>query len=902
MNIRKEQVLLILVVLMAAYCSTDYFKVPKLIAKYNPDRIEVEETPFQKASLVDGAADELNRRDFFTEPSETRPLPPRELEFPPRPPLSLCGMPLDFGPDFRHSWLLRLDGAQVQDVTIDRTGGGDTAATADEGVGEGAEDTGVGGMSEEQAGKLYDRLYVQGLSKPFYGVLESAMGIDPFDLEKRRNFEGIKVRFRVFSLRKRKLGTPQPFGDGAQPIARFAVADTLRNEVIRRVRAVPTSDATRQGERLALIEWLLEQAKIEAWVYEDALKQSEAYLQMSGQNLDGRRILQRVLQAMGNLGDEVALLEGTTGDNEADAFRLMGLGVIKARLGLWVEAEEHLVAAAERAPTDARTHGTLAEFYRSRGRTIPAMNAARRAQQTLGSVQDPTARAEIVRTIVGCQLAVGDLAAARQLAPSEPGRSYLRGCVAYASGDMVAAKAMFEQAATSDDAAAARLGQAACLLNSMAWQEAYDLLMQIADADPLLRHRAWTGLALLFSRTSQFETALTYCDRALEASPNDPYALYLKGRTLRLLGQYGDAEEALTQCLRVRDDFLHAVAEMSAVQDGLGQNALGTDQAAAWLAARRYQDRAVSLSPEPELELLELQGLRAFQAADRRAARSSFEAARDLVDDNVERGYAKGALAVVAYSRNRVDEAVTTLERVERDLGRDSALGKWAGATLSAIEVHAQKEALGDSFDRDKPGELWSWDADKGLGARIRDGRMVFNGAFSTGGAGEVFAERTEAIARGKNFLATGVEMEVLPDTESSESWNGLGIEIHRGRQGVDFSARVGLFEGRPMVTVLDGKDKGDTKPVRKLLPASLKRDGAQELELRVVPNGDENARQLILQVYFNDTMVHSQQLKLLTRSTNTALKTILFTSGNKRAKTNVAFDNYRLERRKEAR
>ncbi|MCK5942211.1 MAG: tetratricopeptide repeat protein, partial [Planctomycetes bacterium] len=342
--------------------------------------------------------------------------------------------------------------------------------------------------------------------------------------------------------------------------------------------------------------------------------------------------MQRVLRAMGDLAEEVKLLEGTTGDNEADAFRLMGLGVVKARLGLWIEAEQQLVEAAAKAPTDARTHGTLAEFYRSRGRTAAALAAARRAQQTLGSVQDPAERARIVRTIVGCLLAVGDLASARQLAPNEPGQGYLRGCVAYAAGDMVTAKAAFEQAATSEDRAAARLGQAACLLRTDAWQEAHDLLMRIADEDPLLRHRAWTGLALLFSRLGQFEAALAYADRALEAFPNDPYALYLKGRTLRLMGQYGDAEQALSGCLRERDDFLHAIAEMSAVQAGLAENATGTDQAAALLAARRYQDRAVALSPEPELELLELQGLRAFAAADRRAARQAFEAARDLVE------------------------------------------------------------------------------------------------------------------------------------------------------------------------------------------------------------------------------------------------------------------------------
>lgn len=904
MNVRKEQVLLILVVLMAAYCSSDMLSVEALRVRYSPTTLDYEPQPFRAAALVEDAAEDIVRRDFFTEPSETRPLPPRELAFPPRAPLTVCGLPLDPGPDFRHSWMLTLDGSTAAGVTLDRAGGGIEAAE-DASEADGAQDVGVGPMSEEQAARQYDRLYLQGLSKPFYGVLESADGVDPFDLEQRTDLTGLKIRFRVFSLKKRKLGRSQPFGDGPglQAVARFQVADTLRNEVTRRVRAVPAADASRQGERLQLIEWLLEQAKTESWIYEEALRQSEDYLQMSGQTLGGRRVMQRVLRAMGNLADEVKLLEGTTGDNEAEAFRAMGVGVIKARLGLWVEAEQQLKEAAAKAPTDARTHGTLAEFYRSRGRTLPALAAARRARQTLGSVQAPDERAEIVRTIVGCLLAVGDLDGARALAPTGPGGSYLRGCIAYAAGDIGVAKAAFEQAATSADANAAQLGRAACMLREGAWQEAYGLLSAIADEDPLLRHRAWTGLALLYSRIGSFEDALTYCDRALEASPDDAYASYLKGRTLRLMGQFGEAEEALGACLRAHDDFLHAIAEMSAVQDGLGESATGTDQAAAWIAARRYQDRAVALTPTPELELFEVQGLRAFQAADRRAARAAFEAARDLAGTDAERGYAKCALAVVAYSRNRVDDAVTTLERVERDLGRDSALGQWAGETLTAIEAHAQKEALSDSFDRDKLGDLWSCDADKALGARIRDGRLVFRGTFSTSGPGEVFAERSEAIARGKNFLATAVELDVLPGTERSESWNGLGVEIHRGRQGVDFSARVGVYQGQPMVTVRDGRESDDNEPVRKKLDASLMRAGApQLLELRVVPDGDEDARQMILQVYFNNALVHTQQLKLLTRSTNTALKTIVFTSGNKRAKTDVAFDNYRLERRKEVR
>ena len=183
MSVRKEQVLLILVVLLAAYCSADKLAVDVMAVRYSPTALEYEPAAFREAALVATDADDIVRRDFFTEPSETRPLPPRELGFPPRAPLTVCGLPLDPGPDYRHSWLLRLDGAAVAGVSVAR--GGDAGSPAQDEGEDAGQDIGVGPMSEEQAQRRYDRLYVQGLSKPFYGVLDSAQGVGPFDLEQR---------------------------------------------------------------------------------------------------------------------------------------------------------------------------------------------------------------------------------------------------------------------------------------------------------------------------------------------------------------------------------------------------------------------------------------------------------------------------------------------------------------------------------------------------------------------------------------------------------------------------------------------------------------------------------------------------------------------------------------------
>lgn len=892
MSIRKEQVLLILVVLMVGYCSQDSFGIKQMRRGKATPKKEYKVIPFAPAPLVDSEAEALVRRNFLTEPSETRPLPPRDLRFPPRQPFGVAGMPLDPGPDFRHSWLLCQNGAQLEGVSLQVGGGIENTSVLEE---PSLQEPDLGPMSPEQAAKLYDRVWIANLS-PHYCRIEAGPDIDLFKFEEPgADLTGLQLWVRIFSRTNKTLGPRVKLGGDnvGEAITKIALRDSIRNKVRRELRKVP-EDAGQQAQRLTLIHWLLQEARTHSWIYEVAQQQASVYMQNSGGNLDGLRVEQLVLQQIGDIAGEVDLLEKVTGDAVAQSFKLQGLGVIKARLGLWVEAEQHLKEAARLTPTDARAHGTLAEFYRSRLRSREAVAAAERAQQTIGSIQDAGLRARIERTILGCRLAIGVLPGNGNLAAAPP---YVRGCMHYAAGDMSAAMAAFQQVGPGSDAAAAQLAQAACLANTGKWQEAHDLFQRVADQDPLLRHRALTGLALIFSRLSDYESAITYTDRALEAAPGDTYALYLRGRTLRLMGQFAAAQEALSHALRNHDDFVHAIAEMSLTHAGRASTALGTDQAAALIAARRYMDRAVSLSPTPALELLEHQGLRAFAAADRRSARASFLQARDLAATADSKGYARGALCVVSYSRGRVQDSQDNLVRLERDSGRESVMGKWAGSTLDDIVNHAEKEALGDSFERERPGEIWTVSQDASLKAKIRDGRLVFNGSYTKG---EVFAERTNAVKFAKNFLACSVSMALGPKQDIANSEVGLGIEIRRARKGIDFSARVYLKEGRPFVTVQDGRDSTGANIIDLPLAESVLRIGKpQDLELRVMPRGDDNSRQRLLQVYFNDQLVMSHELKQLTGSTSTELKTILFATGDRRARVDVAFDDYTLERRK---
>src|SRR5690606_2501818 len=211
-----------------------------------------------------------------------------------------------------------------------------------------------------------------------------------------------------------------------------------------------------------------------------------------------------------------------------------------------------------------------------------------------------------------------------------------------------------------------------------------------------------------------------------------------------------------------------------------------------------------------------------------------------------------------------------------------SVMGQWAGATLTDIADHAEKETLGDGFDRLDLGDVWSKDWDGTLKARIDadTGRMVLKPEFPRNGKGEIVIERINAVPAAKNFLACSVTMAVGAAHEARNSIAGLGIEIRKARQDTDFSARVGLKDGAPYVVVQDGRDQNGDVIVQVSPEVPLRTDGPQALELRVVPSTAENSRQLVLHVYFNDALVLSHELKQLSSSTSTELKTVVFAQG----------------------
>ena len=890
----KERVIALITVGVCALLYRGFETTTTRQASFSRQPVEHEIGTVTATPLVESAAPGSGRGDLFTEPRETQPLAPRSLEFPPATARTVAGLPLPIGPDYRQLVRLGLDGSAVEDVTISV----DAESTASAQVGD---DVGVeppdDAARRAQADKTYDRLWVHGLREPYHGIVE-VDGMNKFDAEQLTSFEGAVVRLQLYSLKEGRFTREIVYdANNRTTVEKIQLADNLRNHLEREARKITSGDFVR---RARFIDELLEHARKEAWVYEAyALPQARLLAQESSQSLDGIRQQLRVLRAMGNLAGMYELLEAQTGINRESALRYEELGRLAMVLGLWEDAESHLRHAVDIGTSDARPHAALAEFLLNRSRTDEAVEAARGAERAFGSLATDADKLAVTRIIVAAHLANGDVAAARRARQriSAMTPAYLDGCIAYADGDASAALIAFRRAkgnvtGGSVDAGAAVLGEAAALLQLGNWQESHDVLRTVHDDYPLLRHRAAAGLSLLFQRLGQLESGLSWAERALEADPGYAYAHYLRGRALRLSGSHQAAEEALRAALRLHDDFVHAITELATLYAERAETALGDEAVQLADSARRYADRAVELAPVALPELFELQGRQRFAIADRRGAADSFGNLRDIASTETDVLFARGALAVVDYSRGRVDDARAVLLRMMSDLAKENPAQIWADATVTAIDDHAQKELLTDSFDRDKPGQIWPVERDGQLMAKIVDGRLVFDGTF---GSGEVYVSRASAVQKGKNFLAVGVTMQIASGHDQS-GFCGLRVVAQRGAGGrLDSRIELGLRDGVPTLTVLDNREA--SRPIH---PTVIDFDvnAPQDLGLRVVPSGENRGRKVVLQVSWNDQIIHVQDLQSL--ATETELDTVLFAQGTRGSSVDVAFDNYRLERKKE--
>lgn len=928
MAIRREQALCLAALALGGLCAWSALSRNPLMPRISSTAKAYEAGGLPIVPLATGnpkAAAGAHDRDLFLEPNESTPLAPRAMPFPALAPWSVVAMPLDPGQQPPAWHQLRLPGTPLGDpfpfsAPAPEGGAEKDKETPRQGPAVGpsggavtATSGGQGGLTKQQRiekyEQLYDRVEVVELSEPYWGEV---LGSDRFDLDGRTTVSQ-PVVMRWINPENGKT-TAVEFKVPPEKVARIVLSKALRTQVEIRKRRL-SKDVATLPQRAAFLEDLLRAARKDTWVYAVAREQAELYAQIVGGGEDGQRWRARVLAEQGDLEGEWKLYQGLTGDLADSAFKWCGIGEIQARIGLGLDAEESLTKAVQKAPADPRCHDALARFLCARGRPAEAVPHAEAALRNKGMVQEQSQVFGFAATMLGCQLALGRIDAAKdafaklEALPELTGkRDLLKGALEYAAGNREAGLQALQTA--SDGGGGAALAQAACLIAvadpaTGKWAEAKALLETVRDTDPLLRHRAHAGLALLYERTLHPAEAVAAAEAAYQANPRDPYVLYLLGRERRLGNQPDLAIEPLQRALRGNDTMVEGCVELALAELALAQAQGSTEADLHRARALKLIDRAVDLedSRGPTLALLEIQGRIAFEAGDVRAARAAFARGSE------KSTYCRIGVALCDYASNKVEEARGQLASLVDKLKRGEPLRDHAETLLRMVDDWSAREQIRETFDRPdlqkgERGELskkWDVGRNAGLGPVLLDNALRITGEVTTAGK-PVYARKK--LERSGNFIRT--EVFVVVNGDQRDRFYGLTISDEGRASGQvtvhDFEMRFGVRDGKPFLRISDGDARGGKAelfdPVA--LPETCRVEIGKPIHLEVeAETRKESDQAFVLRCYWDGVLVHERDVARISRSSRPPLMTDLTAEGPVHQPLDVAFDDYRLVRRR---
>lgn len=883
MSMRREQWLLLVVIAIGVWYFTS-FSPPMKNQAVSPKRQKLEQAADLMVVLAPSLQEVGPIRDVTLEPSESVPLPPRVLPFPDLERIPIVLPPLDPGQSTGQYYQLRHVAMPTPHTEFKRDDPGQAGIANANG----------GGVAVE-APRLYDELVLKAHGAMPVEILNE----NRFELEAART---IIEPIRYHWLKKSDL-TVIKRDQVAEPdqVVEIRLAETLENEMGRTAFHLRGAGPAMAPDRKKFITRLLIHGPEHPQFYIEAERQAQKLIEQANR-LEGYRWMKRVLRAQGAIGREWQLYvgEAVPEDLRGTEFQARGRGELEAALSLWSDAEEHLRRAAA---TDAngRSNASLAELLLQRGRVAEALEASTAAFSKRGRIQDAHDKHRVASIHVRALLANGQTDVARNVANRlglqnglSSDSAYLKGAAAYAAGEYDAANGHFTDAATDATVPNARLGIGLCALAQSRWDDAYSNLMWVVDNGPMLRHRAYAALAVLYELTDNLDTASDAIDKALLAAPSDPYNLYLEGRLHRLAGNFDAAVESNREALAQRDDLVESLAEIAAALFEQSQLGDADDPEDLLASASRYADRLVRLdaSRGNSRLFLELQGLIKFRLGEMAGAREAFDAASARGSD-----FGLIGLGAIAYKQLRTAEARDGFVDLANDPARPETVKEFARTLVDLIDDHANKEQVRDTFDREELGELWAKNPSGRVGPKL-DGDVVrFKGVPK---ATPAYIRRD--VTKAGNFLRTDVSMTI--DAGSDLRFAGIELSlVARNRAKQNFRLRFGVHLGTdqtlaPYVFMKDGtRDDSETSlviDVPDFAPSG-------ERTIAVATRPGEKPSTFALDLLWNGEVVHSfEEVRTFRPTTGTPLAVDLVVEGRSGGSVNVTFDDFRMNRRRE--
>ncbi|MEO0478826.1 MAG: tetratricopeptide repeat protein [Planctomycetota bacterium] len=875
MELRKEQILFILALVVGAVIYTGR-EDQTVRSSANPkDWLEFTPPPAPLPEMP-GLGEVGLRGLLFREPTEAIPLPPRDLPTPRLEDLPVVYPPLPIG---------QRSGAMHQLVASGVTPTAHSFSDYEPESGvvlSGPVDT------DPESDPFFDKIWQEGRREPLIGRVVDQ---DPFSLENA--VPNRKIKFQFYD-RDRRVPQGQPID--IEDATRVRLADSLDNRIERRRRSVERIGGVE--EREPFLEWLLEQARTEPRVYTIAETQAERLLNELASSELGHLWTLRVLRAQGDAVREFEFYRKLDEQNLSDVDYIhRERGRLAARLTLDELAEKSLRRAVELRPRDAANLSALGDFLLARGRLVEARSTMDLALSVVGTLSGAEARSRVYAIAVEAYLAVGELEAASS-AFDRVGAGLdglrlqqLRGALAYAKGELSEAITVFEELTLQGDGPSAfALGAAA--LRAGNFDQARYGLQRAANEAPLLRGRAFAAMSVLYELTGHDAEATDAMQRAVTASPDDFYVLYLAGRRLRLDGDPVGSLESLRRLLSERDDFGMALAEsVRALFDRAIE--LGAEGGQALADAARYADSLVELdgSQSDAVLFLEMQGLAHSQAGNLGPSRRAWRSAAERGSDFGDLG-----LAILDYRSGRARLARERLVPITSDPSRLVETKQFALETIQRIDDHAAKEQVLDDFDRDSIGEFWQRDGS--LRPTIADGRVAFQNNDSRREEGSLTRD-----VPGSDFLSVAATLEMK--ATAGTGFAGLHLELEGKPFSIDIgytsTSRVGGLA--PRLVIEDGRNEDGPQAIDlSEVLSGVSAIGEHRLEIEAIPVIDAETgqvqTQLGLVLRWNGREIHriEKTRSLRTRGNSKPMRISMRALGSG---VDLRFDDFRLVRRR---
>ncbi len=805
MEIRQEQIVFVGAALLVGWLvvgSLDSGEVGPRASRRSrrgeATELGVQRYPAPDVSLALPArtADDVPPRDLFSEPRNTRPLPPLEFAPPPRTPLAALKPPPEPGPGPRYFGRFLRARPEPAAVPVPGLFLDPSEVEADEGVLEGLslavdDDLSAAQRAAQVASwkKLYDWIRVH-QGTPLFGTIrnEGRFGL-------RATTEPI-----LFVEVDPATGLERFPGQDPVPYARdrvleFDFADTVQNRI--RERAVEFGDELTSGQlqpALDLADYCVEQRLVAP----DALRVAERLYRAAarfaaddpGPRLGLARCLEAGFRFEEAYEEYLALLEQYEHRSEVH----VALAELEARFRLFDQAEERLRTAVRLDRTSWRARWAAGRFLLERGRPEEALPHLEEAYQREPGTEERAARAGIRLDLGRALLRLGRADEAR-----EAFERALQADPEWEEAAAARAGVLVLQGRADEVDAPEQAGFGMLLASGLAaldrgeLAEAERSLRLAAEADPLRASKAWRALSWLAEQAGYPDEAMRWIDQAHEADPTDPWTLYQRGRLVAQRDEPEEAVESLRAALDRELDFVEALNAMGEILHDAGDHE----------AAERYLDRALALdADQPDVHVL--RGLNRVELGDAEGARASFRAALSRAPADP---VAAAGVAWCAYLLDDADAAVqqfADLDDRRRGEPEGDPYRAYATAQIERLQDHLEKEVWSDAFERRTLRNDWSVGGESsGPNGGMVDGQFVLSGTFVEDGTVRLFREygapelvsfsatvtvRTGTRARVGVFLAKerrgrGGVSEVLSKVSLSRHREG-GVQVEDRKPG----------------------------------------------------------------------------------------------------------------------